>query len=648
MVEGWVRMQLTAKLLSDAHFGTGAGGNGVDALVARDREGRPVIWASHVEGVLRDAAFRIRDQAGIDFFGHGGGKAQKAIFSSLYATNSPETRVWRATARASFDDRAPKEDTLRVVECVPKGTTFLGEVELPETQLPILDRLVLEVDALGSQRATGTGRVKLALTRLMPARREFEASTGRLLLLLKNRDPLCITATATPDNLIPSLAFVPGRAVLGTLASWLMAEGQKDIAAVLTSERISVSDALPLPHEPAQIDAVEVLPAPLSLKSVKPEGSAGDVPWWALEKAPVRRFDAWSDEAKEAQEKGIKLKRPEDDLFVFRASRNDSWTSFRPVRRIRLRNGRPKPKQPEPSLFAVEQIVENTYFLAEIRGPIDAMACVAKGLAPVLEGWRWLRLGRGGAPVEVAKLAWVDDREPNSVQGDALLTLTSDLLVRDEHLRWRTALDEASLRALLGVEGLGVTEAAQDSVMIHGFNGTSRLWRMPAAAIRRGSVFAISGDGVAKLAENAARGERLGERTHEGFGTFRIDPSLPGVTNGGQKRVESAGENDFDEEVIAAATKNWFEKAKELAGPDSASARKPSLSQWLDLVSALERGDQRAIEDRLAPTTAGARGWKHLKAREVLLKLKALPSDRARYARFFVRWLRAEMRTRKA
>jgi hypothetical protein len=36
-------------------------------------------------------------------------------------------------------------------------------------------------------------------------------------LLLRNLDPLCITATATQDNLIPSLAFVPGRALLGAL-----------------------------------------------------------------------------------------------------------------------------------------------------------------------------------------------------------------------------------------------------------------------------------------------------------------------------------------------------------------------------------------------------------------------------------------------
>ena len=68
------------------------------------------------------------------------------------------------------------------------------------------------------------------------------------MLLLKNRDPLCITATATPDNLIPSLAFVPGRTLLGAVAAWLIAEGDRDTASLLTSGKVSVSDALPLPY----------------------------------------------------------------------------------------------------------------------------------------------------------------------------------------------------------------------------------------------------------------------------------------------------------------------------------------------------------------------------------------------------------------
>jgi len=659
MSRKWVRYTLTAEFLSDAHLGSGSGGSGIDALIARDRYDRPVIWASHVEGVLRDAARRLRgDDEAAKFFGRAGGEQQCAIFTSLYLyltrENSPESRIWCSTARISFDNRAPKDDTLRVIECVPKGTKFVGEVELPESDLPTLQRLIHEVDALGSGRSTGAGRVKLSLSEIVISERQIGNPTGRLVLLLKNRDPLCITATATPDNLIPSQAFIPGRALLGAIAAWLIAEGDRTTASLFTSGKISVSDALPLPEKPGILEGVEVLPAPLSLQSEKPKDTVGDVPWWAQPTTPTKRLDTWSDEAERMRHDGLKLRRPEDDLFVYRSSPSEAWATFRPARRVRLRNGRPNPKQVDASLFAIEQIVEDTYFFAELQGSPDDLKQVAEKLGPLLEGRRWLRVGRAGAPIEVAQFSWAAAPATMELPDKVLLTLTSDLLVRDEHLRWRTVLDEESLREVIGVEDITIVKSErgqprelQDSVMVHGFNCTSRLWRMPAAAIRRGSVFEISGAGIAKLAERAAKGEWLGERTHEGFGRFRLDPALPGVTNGTATPSASTHVSDDEEEAIAAQTRKWFEAHQSLAKPGSSSERKPSLSQWFDLMGDLERGDPNAITSRLNPTTAGGKNWKHKDAEAVLKKLQALQQQHALYARFFVRWLRAEMRKEK-
>jgi len=639
MANNWVRYRLIAELLSDTHPGSGSGGGGIDSLIARDRHGRPVIWASHIEGVLRDAARRLKGDAEAEhFFGRAGGQRQHALFTSLYyyTQEDPRSRIWRSTARKAFDNRAPEDDTLRAIEYVPKGTQFVGEVELPSDKLPVLQRLVQETDALGSGRASGSGRVKLSLSTIDMESRAVASSSGRLLLLLKNRDPLCITATATPTNLIPGLPFVPGRALLGAIADWLLTDGHQDSASLLTSGRISVSDALPLPEMPASLESVEVLPAPLSLYSEKPAGAAGEAPWWAQSVAPTQRFDVWS-----AKGDG-KRKRPEDDLFVYRPSSTDSWRTFRPARRVRLRNGRPDPKQADASLFAIEQIVEETLFLAELRGTPENMQQLAERLASVLSGARWLRMGRGGAPVEVAQLAWVNQASEAQPQERALLILTSDLLVRDECLRWRTALDGATLQGMVG-EPVQLEKSLQDSVMVYGFNGTSRLWRMPAAAIRHGSVFEVSGPGVGKLAERAAKGEWLGERTHEGFGRFRLDTALPGVTREQQVRSEIAPRPDDPEDTVAAETKKWFDQHKILAQMDG--ERKPSLSQWMDLVADLERNDARAIEQRLNPTTAGARNWKHKDAAEVLNRLKDVPLEqRAVYAQYFVRWLRVGLR----
>ncbi|HWP94785.1 MAG TPA: RAMP superfamily CRISPR-associated protein [Gammaproteobacteria bacterium] len=636
MAEHWVRYIVMGELLSDAHLGSGSGGGGIDALVARDRNGRPVIWASHIEGVLRDAARRLRgEQAASAFFGRAAGDRQRAVFTSLYTSNASDTHVWRSAAREAFDNRAPKDETLRAVEYVPKGTKFEGQVELPEKDLPILCRLSQEVDAFGSGRAAGAGRVRLSLRKASLTPREVGIPTEKIVILLKNLDPLCITATATPDNLIPSLAFVPGRALLGAIAAWLISEEQLGPASLLTSGRISVSDALPLPHVPERLESVEVLPAPLSLQSEKPRGLATDLPWWAQSKIPVRRLDAWS-----ADEK---LKRPEDDLFIYRAAPSDPWITFRPVRRVRLRNGRPDPRQAEPSLFAIEQIVEETHFLAELQGSPEDMACVAKALAPLLEGRRWLRIGRAGAPVEVVQVAWSKTTSPPTATEKALLTLTSDLLIRDEYLRWRTSLDEAVLRMLLGSDDIQLEKSLQDNVMVHGFNGTSRIWRMPAVAIRRGSVFRLSGAGVGELAKRAANGQWLGERTHEGFGRFRLDVELPGVTDGSPSSSDVAQWPDDPTEGVAEETKTWFEQHRALAA--AGGERKPSLSQWLDLAADLERGETNAVHCRLEPTTAGRKSWKHKDAKAILQKLESIdPAQRAAYARFFVRWLRAALR----
>src|SRR5690606_36319218 len=171
-----------------------------------------------------------------------------------------------------------------------------------------------------------------------------------------------------------------------------------------------------------------------------------------------------------------------------------------------------------------------------------------------------------------AQRAWPGPARTPKPEPTMRLTLTSDLLVRDEHLRWRTALDETALKELLSVD-VQLGKSLQDSVMVDGFNGTSRLWRMPAAAIRRGSVFEVSGAGVAKLAERAAKNEWLGERTHEGFGRIRLDAALPGVTTGNAATGAPKPPDDIHEAAIAAKPQEWFKAHKSLA--DHGNDRKP-------------------------------------------------------------------------
>ncbi len=432
------------------------------------------------------------------------------------------------------------------------------------------------------------------------------------------------------------------------MADWLFLENNSQAATLLVSGRVSVSDALPLPNEPKALADMEASPAPMSLQSEKPAGTIGDAPWWANPDSHLRRVDQRLAERKEG---APKLKRPDPDLFVCRLGADSPWVTYRPALRVRLRNGRPDPAKVDPSLFAIEQIAERTLFTAELHGNETDMGAISDALRPVLDGQRWLRLGRGGAPVEVVTTEWAGHRKPADVHDCAYLTLTSDLLLRDDRLRWLTSLDASALAQIPGwLEGVEVTPVAQDSAPVHGFNGTARLWRQPAAAIRRGSVYFVNGDRVADLAREAAEGRWLGERTHEGFGRFRLDAVLPGVTTDRasiRHEPDVINAPDEPDERIAARTRSWFEAHKGLAAPGESSEPRPSLSQWLDLVSDLNRNDRDALLSRRNPNTAGKQSWKFDQARAVLDEIQKVPvREQPAHARMFVRWLRAEMRRR--
>ena len=662
-------------------MGSGVGGQGLHALLARDSQNRPVIWSTHLEGLLREAARTLsgkpegeREGEADRLFGKAGGSRQQMVFTSLYLVQkeSPPSRVWRSTARVSldaretFDNRAPKGDTLRAIEFVPQCTVFEGHVELPETDVEQLKRLLQEVESIGHGRASGAGRVGLSLNKIdssADGQGIFQIQQQRLRLLLKNLDPLCIAKTATPGNIIPTQPYIPGRTLLGALAAWLIAEGTeqaKQAATLLVNGDVAVSDALPLKDKTSldRLGPVEVLPAPLSLQSKKPEGQVGNVPGWATPKnAPIRLN---SDKQKQ-DPNGEKLKRPEPDLFVQRIGTGD-WETYRPDIRIRLRNGRPEPTQKDPSLFAIEQIAENTQFLTELRGNQQAMQTLCTALKAVLTKQRWLRIGRGGSPVQVEKTApLTEEMQPASVKY-AYLTLTSDLLFRDDQLRWQTRLTQDTAKDLPGwPNGFSGTlteetfkPVLQEETEIRGFNGTARLWRLPAVGIRRGSVFKVNAALASELRKLASKGEWLGERTHEGFGRFRIDEEdkLPGVTPVSQQTNSSSAIRCRDDasELVAATTEGW--KDEYVKGKESETSPRPSLSQWQDLVTELDLEksavpvpkESEALKSRRNPQTAGAAGWKHRAAQSILDGLENQPdrAQRAEYARMFVRWLRAD------
>ncbi len=110
-------IRIEIELLEDLHTGSGTGHRGIDAVLASDRDGWPVIRASHVLGVWADALRAVKPEAVTRLFGAARNERGSLVMSSFYALAEPDRLVWLSSSREP-DSRVPKEDTLRSREYV--------------------------------------------------------------------------------------------------------------------------------------------------------------------------------------------------------------------------------------------------------------------------------------------------------------------------------------------------------------------------------------------------------------------------------------------------------------------------------------------------------------------------------------------------
>ncbi|HYN76936.1 MAG TPA: RAMP superfamily CRISPR-associated protein, partial [Lamprocystis sp. (in: g-proteobacteria)] len=521
------RYRLVVTLAEDLHTGTGTGSGVVDALQARDRAGRPVVWWSHLKGLLLAAAEDLmeNDRATLEqvralFGGEGDSRAGSLRGHSLYldsaaAQDRPRTLVWSSTALRP-GTRLPLEDTLRSCEVVAATNRFATELRLPSDPRlkldDLLQRCVKRMDALGLGRNRGQGRVLTELTpikstgesaadRLKFAERVFPKSDGeaaagshRLRLLLRNLDPLSLPSTGYPGNIIPTESFIRGQTLFGALAHW--ARGDAEAERLLFAGGVqSVGDAFPLPAgcqapTPAQPQAWsgwDVLPIPLYIKTPKPQGDATDWPWWfgkgsgrnhlgarreVDELAETLRRDCGAQNSPDTADPPEKRKRPKDHEYLFRTAADAVWVRYAPTVGVHLRNQTRDAKEPKGRLFSMDEIAEDTLFLATLSfANAQAARDFAQRFAPVLAQRDWLAVGRGGRPVEVVACQGEGPLIPTGKaaqpdQAPLTLTLTSDLIARDlgrpgqpPSLGFFDRLDPSVLADLTGGESLRTLDA---------------------------------------------------------------------------------------------------------------------------------------------------------------------------------------------
>jgi len=627
------RFTLSISLLEDLHTGSGTGAGDVDALLARDRLGRPVIRASHVMGVwaqaLRDAG---RDQDAEDLFGAPGGRRGALAMTSLYAAQYPVTITWSSTAREE-GSRVPREDTLRTREFVAAGTRFDAVLWFPEEHKNALRFALARSDALGARRQRGDGLIGVTCFKEQAAPPvDCNAASGAdsqvLRLLLRADDPICLPVTGVPGNIIASEVYIRGQQLAGAIAGALFRSGDLQGAALWLGDGASVSNALPLPEhslEPfpggEEWRAWRVLPVPLAYQRPKP-GAPWDpkLPWWASATVSpntasgVDIVDRLVDD-KSGEKPKEKPKRPGDREFLFQTEPGGIWTLYDSSLVMRLRNAVPRDSEDVGALFSQEELPEKTLFLADIRfdDPADATACVAT-LAPLLTGERCLEVGRGGSPVSIVRAGWLAETSAPQVNEDSKcldLLLCSDMIARTANLAFAESLDPSLLAELCGlpigaVNEVKVETAVIDSVDINGFNAVTGLPKLPAIALRRGSSLRYSGPTESMLALRVALSARcgtgLGERTHEGYGRFLMDFRQQVPTDTIERsaiQVSQAGANHLEDD-IAQAEQTWNAMAK-------LGSKLPRLTQWQKLRSAAALGDKALLNNlsRLVDETGG-------------------------------------------
>lgn len=618
--------------LEDLHTGAGTGGGDIDALVTRDRQGRPVIRASHFKGLLREAGEELSHHQGMTagemnaLLGMPGSGRGALRLTSLRTQGAGATLVWGSSARVP-GGRAPLEDTLRFVEHIAAGTRFEATLRLADPGLAsALEALLARIDRMGGGRNRGSGLVRVTWKPLAPPPAVPVVLAGGLTLrlILRNLEPLCLPTTGHPGNLIRSHSFIRGQTLRGALMAWAIQNGRP--ARPDLWERLSIGDALPLPADLAH--ATEVLPIPLSILTKKPAGGEATLPWWAAGSAEPEAYDSLY---RDRGDKDEKPKRPGAHEYLCRATAKGSWRRYEPTMKVRLRNATPKRGSlGEAELFSLEEIAEATHFQAELCFvDSEAREDFIGLLAPLLAGQDWLVVGRGGGPVVVEGMDLAAEPAGAPLADDWTLTLTSDLIARGPDLGFLDNLDIPTLCLLAGMEEPAagqwvVKKAVTETDRVYGFNAVSGLQRAPALALRRGSCWRIAGSGSAALATALMALGALGERTREGLGRLRI--ATEAFAGCDQESAPSCPPRSNRGELLLA-------RARELANRIGADGPSLSQLQWLRgrALAAKEAGQVkevlREIEQAPKRRPHGGKPWDAFPTRELVEQLARLAAE---------------------
>ena len=203
---------------------------------------------------------------------------------------------------------------------------------------------------------------------------------------------------------------------------------------------------------------------------------------------------------------------------------------FRSERKIDLRRLSADTTNDEGSLFSTICLSENEYLLCDIYSNsknTDLLSIIEY----IKNNHLWLRLGRGGQPVEIEKYIINYNSQKFSKKDNMLiLTMASDFILRDRTLNFVTSPVNSDFSELLGINLNSLKlYSFTEPVIISGFNSSARVRLPERLAMKKGSVFVFEGEKSVldslfeKLNSLRISNKGIGEYTDDGFGRFEVN-----------------------------------------------------------------------------------------------------------------------------
>ena len=304
------------ELKSDAEPGTGMGGDIINDRVPRNKDGKPIIPATHLKGLMREELQKLEllfkeifgDNFANECLGQpgpldgssDGENGQQACFfiTDAEAKTNVETSF---VSRTALDENSgtARETSLRTTERIPVGTTFHGKLILNvsrESRKGIAVQLaLLSIAAIGGGRNRGCGQcvirteheqesVETMFENLCKAE-DFGNSESvpwdsenvkpvTLQLIFEAESPICCPETPVCGNVIRTGFVIPASAVQGFIVNHIAK--QLGDAAATKCFGADVFRAWPLLPCAKDIDANHQYPVPTRVSLTHRVGKLSD------------------------------------------------------------------------------------------------------------------------------------------------------------------------------------------------------------------------------------------------------------------------------------------------------------------------------------------------------------------------------------